>query len=88
MIDWKKARTGLYTAEYGPCTLIVVQDGELWRSIVAFEGLEVDRAEWDGRLVALRNAVGAAKRAISNRSPLHVLRKREQESLLEGDDDE
>lgn len=81
-LSWEHPRDGLYKTTDGDFDAIVVQDGELWRSVVTFQGMEIDRGEWDGRHQALMNATGAIKRGKRVRSPTRSLRDEDE------DDDE
>ena len=82
--EWQKAETGKYVRRLGECDAVVVQNGELWESFVYYQGQLVDRGEWDGRAIALRNASGAMKRAHALRNPLKDAKRREEEDEEEG----
>ena len=81
---WQHAGLGKWTRRVDVIDAVVVLDGEIWRSFVYYDGVEVDRAECDSRTVAIRNAWGAIKRARSLRTTSVVEAKREQED----DDDD
>lgn len=81
-MSWSHPRPGCYKRSDGPFDAVVLQEGEIWRSYVYFNGEEVDRGEWDGRGVAMRNARGAMKRARALRSEEVIARE------ADGDDDD
>ncbi len=74
MSSWTHPRAGIYKRTEGSIDGLVMQEGELWKSIVYLNGEEVDRGEWDGRGIALANAYGAMMRARSLRSEAWITR--------------
>lgn len=83
-MTWERTDVGFYRKNDGAIDAVVRQDAEIWRSYVYFEGCEVDRGEWDGRGVALRNANAAIRRALALRAPIKTSQKQDDED----DDDD
>lgn len=67
MAKWAAGFDGLYSRREKHMKGIVYLDGQTWVSRVWVNGDEVDRGEWDGRDIAIRNANGAMKRAVALR---------------------
>lgn len=81
---WIKVQTGVYEKVDGVCRASVVQEGELWKTLVSYGGNLVDTGTWDGRGAAFRCADGAIERAKTFFDPLAKLNKVE----IDADEDE